>query len=258
MRLLRFTGFSLLEYLRSGRVAIEIIAALSVYAIFFRRTMESAYFFSVCGVFTPIITLYTMAAFISLGDRPQGYVLLSRGVGRAVYLLGLFLGAVVIVAGTYGLICLMVALTNRPTDLDVLTNRPTDLSLGSWFLGTLPTLLNIGLLAALMLMLSPLVFPTSWRLAVLGMIALAFSSNFIGGQVLETLSSPGRALLGALQALLGGPLVPAFYGFQLAVTRDYSTPTAIANLLAQASLLVSLLGLSVYAFARRDLIFASQ
>ncbi len=248
MRLLRFTGFSLLEYLRSGRVTIEIIAALSVYAIFFRRAMESAYFFSVCGIFTPIITLYTMAAFIGLGDRPQGYVLLSRGVGRAIYLLGLFLGAVVIVAGTYGLICLMVALTNRPTDL----------SLGGWFLGTLPTLLNIGLLAALMLMLSPLVFPTSWRLAVLGMIALAFSSNFIGGQVLGTLPSPGRALLGAIQALLGGPLVPAFYGFQLAVTRDYSTPTAIANLLAQASLLVSLLGLSVYAFARRDLIFASQ
>jgi hypothetical protein len=52
--------------------------------------------------------------------------------------------------------------------------------------------------------------------------------------------------------------VPAFYGFQLAVTRDYSSTTAIANLLAQTSLLISLLGLSLYAFTRRDLIFTNQ
>lgn len=248
MRLLRFTGFTLLEYLRSGRVAIEIIAALSLYAIFFRRPMNAEYFFSVCGVFTPALTLYTMAAFIGLGDRPQGYVVLSRGVGRATYLLGLFLGAVAIVAGIYGLLCIGVALLNRPPDLDM----------GGWVLGTMPLLLNIGLLAALMLMLSPLVLPTGWRLLVLGLIALAFSSNFLGGQLLEALPEAVRAVLRALQALLGGPLVPAFYGFQLAVTRDYSAATAIANLLAQASLLISLLGLSIYAFTRRDLIFSTQ
>lgn len=248
MRLLRFTGFTLLEYLRSGRVAAEILAALVVYAIFFRRPMNAEYFFSVTGVFTPVLTLYTMAAFIGLGDRPQGYVLLSHGVGRATFLLGIFKAAALVVAAAYGLLCLLVALTNRPADLDLV----------GWLLGTLPLLLNIGLLAALMLMLSPLVFPTSWRLLVLGLIAMAFSSNFIGGPLLEVLPQGVRALLGALQSLLGGPLVPAFYGFQLAVTRDYSTPTALANLLAQVSLLISLLGLSIYAFARRDLIFSSQ
>ena len=175
-------------------------------------------------------------------------MLLSRGVGRATFLLGIFLAACTIVAGAYGLLCLTVALLNRPIDLDLL----------GWLLGTLPLLLNIGLLAALMLMLSPLVFPTSWRLVVLGLIALAFSSNFIGGTLLQALPETLRSLLRALQALLGGPLVPAFYGFQLAVTRDYSTLTAYANLLAQASLLVSLLGLALYAFSRRDLIFSSQ
>lgn len=248
MRLLRFIGFTLLEYLRSGRVAIEIIAVLLTYAIFLRRPMDTEYFFSVTGVFTPVLTLYTMASLIGLGDRPQGYLLLARGLGRAAYLLGLFAAACAIVAGSYGLLCLIVAALNRPFDLD----------LAGWVLGTMPLLLNIGLLAALMLMLSPLVLPTNWRLFVLGLIAIAFSSNFIGGTVLEALPETVRALLRALQALLGGPLVPAFYGFQLAVTRDYSTPTAIANLLAQASLLVSLLGLAVYAFSRRDLIFSTQ
>lgn len=248
MRLLRFTGFTLLEYLRSGRVAIEIIAALATWFIFLRRPMNAEYFFSVLGVFTPALTLYTMAAFIGLGDRPQGYVLLSRGVGRMSYVLGLFLAACAVVAGAYGAICLAVAALNRPFDLD----------LWGWVLGTTPLLLNIGLLAALMLMLSPLVFPTGWRLFVLGLIALAFSSNFIGGTLLEAMPDAVRSLLRAAQAILGGPLVPAFYGFQLAVTRDYSTPTAYANLLAQASLLTSLLGLALYAFSRRDLIFSSQ
>lgn len=248
MRLLRFTGFTLLEYLRSGRVAIEIIAIMATWFIFLRRPMNAEYFFSVAGVFTPALTLYTMAAFIGLGDRPQGYVLLSRGVGRVTFVLGLFLAASAVVAGAYGVICLITAVLNPPIDL----------TLAGWALGTLPLLLNIGLLAALMLMLSPLVFPTGWRLFVLGLIALAFSSNFIGGTLLEAMHPAVRSLLRAAQALLGGPLVPAFYGFQLAVTRDYSTATAYANLLAQASLLVSLLGLAVYAFSRRDLIFSTQ
>ncbi|NWF81708.1 MAG: hypothetical protein HXY37_16950 [Chloroflexi bacterium] len=248
MRLLRFTGFTLLEYLRSGRIVIEIVALLAVFFIFLRRPMNAQYFFSVLGVFTPALTLYTMAAFIGLGDRPQGYVLLARGVGRGTFLLGLFFGACTIVAGAYGLLSLATAGLNRPVDL----------GFGDWLLGTLPLLLNISLLAALLLMLSPLVFPTGWRLVVLGLIALAFSSNFIGGTLLVALPDAVRSVLRALQALLGGPLVPAFYGFQLAVTRDYSTPTAIANILAQASLLVSLLGLSIYAFARRDLIFSNQ
>jgi ABC-type transport system involved in multi-copper enzyme maturation permease subunit len=251
MRTLRFTGFTLLEYIRSGRIALEVIATLVVYFIFLRRVglgMNAEYFFSVTGIYTPALTLYSTAAFIGIGDRPQGYVLLSRGVSRANYLLGIFLSALVVVAGSYGLLSIMAALFNRPPDLD----------LAGWLMGTLPLLLNIGLLSALMIMLSPLVFATGWRLFVLGLIALAFSSNFIGGTLLESIPESARTFLRAAQALLGGPLVPAFYGFQLAVTRDYTASTAVANLLAQASLLVSLLGLAIYSFSRRDLIFSHQ
>jgi ABC-type transport system involved in multi-copper enzyme maturation permease subunit len=251
MRTLRFTGFTLLEYVRSGRVALEIIATLVAYFVFLRRVglgMNAEYFFSVTGIYTPALTLYSTAAFIGIGDRPQGYVLLARGVSRATYLLGIFFSALVIVAGSYGLLSILSALFNRPPDLDF----------GGWLLGTLPLLLNIGLLSALMLMLSPLVFTTNWRLFVLGLIALAFSSNFIGGTLLESLPETARTLLRAAQAILGGPLVPAFYGFQLAVTRDYTAPTAVANLVAQGSLLISLLGLAIYSFSRRDLIFSHQ
>lgn len=248
MRLLRFTGFILLEYFRSGRIAVEIIAALAVYFLFLRRDMEPAHFFTVLGIFTLALTLYTTTVTIGLGDRPHGYVLLARGIGRRVYLLGLFLSAYAVVAGVYGLLSIAVAALNPVRRM----------SLGDWLLGALPLLLNIGLLAALLLLLSPLVLPAGWRLLVLGLIALAFSSNFITGVMLESMPGSLRALLRAGQTIVGGPLVPAFYGFQLAVTRDYGSPTALANLMAQASLLVSLLGLAMYALSRRDIVFSSQ
>lgn len=248
MRTARFIGFTLLDYIRSGRVAVEIIITLAVYFVFLRRPMDASYLFSVLGVFGPALTLYTASSFIGLADRPQGYVLLVRGVSRSAYLLGIFFATFTLVAGAYGMLCIAVALLNPPFDLD----------LTGWLLATLPLLLNIGLLTALMIMLSPLVFSTGWRLFVLALIAMAFSSNFIGGTVMEQLPEIVRMLLRAVQAILGGPLVPAFYGFQLSITRDYATPAAIANVLAQASLLASLLGLAIYSFSRRDLIFSSQ
>ncbi len=251
LRTLRFTGFTLLEYIRSARILVELIITVVVVYIFYRRVgegIDAAYFFTVAGAFGPILALYTTSAIIGLGDRPQGYVLLMRRLSRANYLLGLFLSAVVIVAGAYGLLSIAVAIINRPPDLD----------LGGWVGGTLPLLLNIGLLSALLLLLSPLVLPSSWRLFVLGLIAIAFSSRIISGTLLAAIPAAVQAVLSAAQAILGGPLVPAFYGYQIGVTRDYSDPTVFANLFAQLSLLIALLGLAIYAFSRRDVIFSSQ
>ncbi len=251
LRTLRFTGFTLLEYLRSARILLELIAAATFWYIFLRRSgqsIDAEYFFTVTGVFAPALTLYTMSAVIGLGDRPQGYVLLVRKLNRAQYLIGLFASALAIVSGVYGLVCLTSAFLNPPTNL----------TLAGWGLGTLPLLLNAALLSALLLMLSPLVFSPGWRLFVLGLIALAFSGSFISGPFLDSLPVTVIDVLRAVQAVLGAPLVPAFYGFQLSMTRDYSTIAAPVNLLAQLMLLISLLGLAIYAFSRRDLIFSAQ
>lgn len=248
-RTLRFTSFILLEYLRSARILVEIVSIPVFYFIFLRREeMNAEYFFAVTGVYTPLLTLYTMSVIIGLGDRPQSYMLLVRRLGRAGYLMGLFLATVAVVAATYGVICLMTGIINSPVDLDP----------RSWILGTLPLMLNVALLAALLLMLSPLVFPTGWRLFVLAMIALAFSGNILGGTFREQLATNFPALLnviGGIQAVLSWPLVPAFSGFALALSRDYSGSAPVV-LLSQISLLISLLGLSIYAFIRRDLIFS--
>jgi hypothetical protein len=246
----RFAWFTLLEYVRSWRVLIEVIAALATYFLFLRRgaePLDSDYFFTVAGVFVAVLVLYASSAVISLGDRPHSYLVLAQGLGRAEYLLGLFLSAFVLAAGSYMLLSALTVLLNRPIDLDFV----------QWLLGTVPLLLNVGILGGLLLMLSPLVFSAGWRLFVLALIALAFSSNFISGPIFESLFPWLQNLLRAVQSMLGGPLVPIFYGFQLAITRDYSNATAYANLLAQALLMLSLLGLAVYAFVRRDVIFSA-
>jgi hypothetical protein len=251
IRLLQFTGFTLLEYLRSGRILVEMIAAVAFFYIFLTRrsdrSIDAEQLFTLTGLFSLALTLYTMSALLGLGDRPQGYVLLVRQLGRGSYLLGFYLAALVVVSGIYGLECIGVALTNRPDDLD----------LSGWLLGTLPLLLNVAMLAALLLMLSSLVFSPGWRLTVLGLIALAFSGNLINGPLLRSLPQGVQSALTAVQTVLSWPLVPPFSGFALSVSREYGT-SGLVIVVAQASLVAALLGLALYAFSRRELIFTSH
>lgn len=250
VRTLRFAGFTLIEYVLSWRILTEIIAAVACYAVFLRggeMGIDASHFFLITGLFTLGLTMYTMSGMISLGDRPQGYLILTRRIGRAGYLLGLYLSALVVVTCIYLLL----------TILTYALSHFNDLSLTGWLLGTLPLLLNVGLLAALLMMLSPLVFSTGWRLLVLALIAVAFSSNFFGNAALDALSPTVRNLIYGLQALLSWPMVPAFSGFELARTRDY-TGSAPVILVAQSSLLVALIALSLYAFSRRELMLSAE
>lgn len=244
-RLVSFIGFTLMEYIWSGRIWVEFAVSAAFFAIFMRggdTGIDAEKFFSLAGIFTLGLTIYTVSAVVSLGDRPQGYIILARRIGRTGYLLGLYIAALLVLIGIYGLISLLTALIVRFTDL----------TLVGWLLGTLPLMLNIGLLSALILLLSPMVLPTGWRLLVLGLIALAFSDNFFGNATLNSLTPMVRMVLESIQTILGWMLVPAFSGFALTLSRDYSGSEPVI-LIAQSSLLIALLGLSIYAFSRREI-----
>lgn len=250
----RLAGFTLLEYLRSGRVLLEAAAIVACYVALLRPTgtpMSAGYLFTVLGIFSPLMAIITTSYMIGLGDRPQGYIVLAHNVSRGTYLTGFFVAAVTVALGMYGTLCLLAALTNRATDLD----------LAGWMLGTLPLVLNVGLAAALTLLLSPLVLGTGWRLFVLALVAIALSSNVIGGPVINQLTEINPLLVDGLQAIqtiLSGPLVPVFYGYQLSVSRNFTHLSAWSNLLAQCSLLLAFLGLARYAFNQRDLLFSAS
>jgi hypothetical protein len=242
LRTLQFCGFTLLEYGRSGRVLVELLATVAFFYIFFRRQatpLASEQFFTMSSLFTIALTLYACSSVLNLGDRPQGYVILSRRIGRTGYLLGFYLAVLVIVLGAYGLISVGCALYNRPAGL----------TLTQWVLGSLPLALNVALATSLLLLLSSLVLPAGWRLVVLGLLALAFSSNLLNNTFAQPLAEPIRTVLAA-------PLLPAFAGFELAVSRAYDTPLASVLLVAQLLMTLGLLFLAFYAFGRRELIFS--
>lgn len=247
-RLLTFIWFTLLEYGRSGRILVEFFAGTVFFYIFFVKhwtgRVDGEAFFTLTGIFLLALAIYTVSSMIHLGDRPHGYVILSRKIGRAGYLCGYYIAAYIIIVLLYLLISLAGWSFHYVKALDTI----------GWLIGSVPLLLNIGLFMALLLMLSPMVFSTGWRLFILGLIALAFSGNFLSGPAMQKLPETARILLASLQMILSLPLVPAFSGFALSVHHKFGSQ-AVVVIVAQLSLLVALLSMSLYAFSQRELVF---
>jgi len=238
-----FARLTLTEYARSGRILIELTLAIAFWGIFFQNPnvlLSMPQVFQLSGIFTLLLTLYTSSAMLSLGDRAQGYIVLTRPLGRRGYLLGLYSAAVFIVWLTFFLI---LALT-------VAINRPVDFTWRDLLLGSLPTMLNVALLAALMMLLSSLVLRNMPRLMLLAVLAIALYSN-------SWPQARGNRLIASLQSLFSWLLVPSMKGYQLAQTRVYGNGGA-AILLAQLAMTILLLSLALNAFARRDLILSNR
>lgn len=206
---------------------------------------DAGIFFSTVSLFTLGLTIYTGSSILALGDRPAGYVALARRLGRGPYLLGLYLAVLAVSWGVYGAICLLVAFTNPIRGLDVT----------GWALGTIPLLLNLALLAAFLTLLTPIVLPAPWRLAVLALVALAFSGSLIGGAALSSLPESVATALDVMRTILSTPLLPAFTGFAISVSRDYSGASAVVPV-AQLFLVIGLLAFAVYSFAKREIVFS--
>jgi hypothetical protein len=243
---LAFAHFTLREYFRSGRVLVELAALAGVIGIIFwprgAGGLDSGHFFSLAGLFVLALTLYTTYTLVGLGSRPQGYIVLARRLGRSGYLAGLYLASLAIVLAVYLLLSLLVVLIHR------VLNPPVSLSVGGWLLGSVPLCLNMALVAAFVLLLTPLVMNNLARLVILALLVSALSGD---PDALGKL--PLGTVLQGLLALIRLPLTPLMSGFVLAVGQDYGG-VAVEILLAQVILTASLLVLAFGAFDRRELI----
>lgn len=240
-RIWAFTRFTFTEYVRSGRIVIEIVASVLFWALFLRQfpvTLDQ--FFSLTGIFTLLMTLYTTASLMSLGERAQGYTILTRPLGRSGYLLSLYFVAVAVVA----LMFLLITILTR------ITAPPLDFARNEWLKGALPLLLNVGLLGSLMVLLSGVVLTNMLRLLLLAVLAIALYSQ-------AWHLSPIFPVIQPLQSIFSWPIYPAMAGFKLATTRDFGNG-AIYVPLAQLALTVLLLSLALSSFKRRDIILRSQ
>src|SRR6266545_1909664 len=152
-RMLTLCRFTLREYIRSGRVIVELVAMPVVAWLFFWpngavKGLDPVWFFSMASIFFVILAAYTMFAVVRLGGRPQAYVIVSRELGRRGYLIGLYSAAFVIIFVVYLLFSILIAI--------IWSTRPHTLSLGGWLAGSLPLLLNAVMIAALVLLITPL------------------------------------------------------------------------------------------------------
>ena len=242
-RIVAFTRLMLTEYVRSGRVLIELTLAIAFWGLFFqnpRGEVSLNQVFQLSAIFTLLLTLYTCSSMLSLADRPQSYVVLARPLARRGYLLGIYVSSVLVVAVAYFVVLLLTLVINRPGDLTV-----RDVVLGS-----VPTLLNIGLLSALMILISSMVLKNTPRLLLLAALAVALYSN-------SWAQARANPVISALQSIFSLLLVPSMKGYQLAQTRVYTTgDTAI--LLAQVAMTALILSLATLAFSRRDLILSGR
>jgi hypothetical protein len=243
-----FVRFTLREYVRSGRILIEILAAIIVAWTFFWpngavKGLDPFWFFSMAGVFFLFLPAYTTIAITRLGNRPQGYIVFSRNLGRHGYLIGLYITVGVVMLIIYLLFNLIVQL--------VWSTRPHTLTVGGWVLGTIPLLLNSAIISAFCTLITPLVLPSKTRLLIMGLVVLASGVN-----ILASIHLFGDALLRPVQAILDLPLLPALRGFELAARRDYSI-AALVVLLGQGLLALALMSCALLAFTRRELILKS-
>lgn len=251
-----WTRFTLSEYVRSGRIMIELVATIAFIWLFLRKPSNAVsanpfnadHFFNLVAIFTLLTTVYTSTVIAGLGQRAQGYVVLARSLGRRGYLYGLFFVPVIINTLIFLALSVIVTLINRPMP---------GWNLLIWGAGALPLVLDIALVAAIVLLLSGLVLSPGWRLVVLGIVALALlgNTNFFDQKTGTTPPGGFGRILEAMQTLLGIPLTPIMAGFELSARRLYSAQSA-AVILGQVALLVAVLAFAVFAFERRDVILS--
>ncbi len=243
-RIWTFIRFTLTEYIGSGRILVELVATVAFWTLFFRdrglTPTTTEQFFSLSGLFTLLLTLYSAASLMGLGERPQNYLVLTRPLGRTGYLLGLYLTIVIVIWLMFGLLA----------GLTLVFNRPLDFAWIELLKGAVPLLFNVALLASLMLLLSSLVLSNSLRLLILALLAIALYSQ-------AWHLWPFFRFIEPIQSLLGWLIYPPLRGFQIAVTRDFSGSNIFVHI-AQFILTLLLLLLALVAFRQRDVILRDQ
>ncbi len=239
---LALMGATIAEYLRSLRWLVEFGLAALAYVLYFRQPgLDAQGFTTGLHLFGGICVAVAAQGIYAMADREQGMLLLTRRIGRSGYLLAHLLTVVIIAIAGCGLLSAAVALTAPVAGL----------TLADWGFAVLPLVLNIVLLAAMVLLLTPLVLAPGWRLLILLAAMLAFSGTLIGGQTLAALPAPLVLLLDVLRTIFAVPLLPFFSGYEIGVTGDRANAPVL--LATQSLMALGLVALVLTIFARRDL-----
>lgn len=233
------------EYLRSGRILVEIIGiAVAVWLFLWPngaiKALDPVLFFGISSVIMFFLAAYSSFAISRAGRHPAAYLLLSRQPGRHGYLLGLFAAISIIILIAYTELCLLVML--------IWFFHSGTISLQSWLFGSVPLLVNTLIVATFVLLITPLVMSNRPRLIMLALLVIMVSRE-------ADLFGPGTqtSSLAPLLSLMRAPLLPVVGGVALA-TQQTSAEGAWLLIASQLGLCAMILIGAVWAFMRRELI----
>ncbi|TAK35484.1 MAG: hypothetical protein EPO21_05840 [Chloroflexota bacterium] len=245
MKTFYFTYFTLLDYVRSGNILIEIVLTAVFFAIFRVAALSLSLFLSLGSVYLLGLAVLTTGRLMARAKKTTAYPLIARPLGRGGYLIGNLLASWMVILSMYLLLILMGSLL-----------APFVLPEGGFTTIAIVVALPIVLTAyaaCVAAPMAPLVPGAKWfRFALLLLFSMAFGNEIITeGARRAGLEIPASILAGPFLTL-AWPIIAGvkFLANEVPDPNVLAIPLAIMTATACVLVLVSLV-----LFLKRDLDF---
>lgn len=239
------TLFLLDDYRRSWKFLVELAGLVIVIWVFFwprsTRGLEGEQFFTITGIFLLVQSAYTCGVFAMSGRNPRALLFLTRKVGKDGFMASLFAASLAMSTTVFAILTTCVFLLNWVMGQQILMTP------GGWVRGTLPLALNVAMIQAFVLLVSPSVLPAWPRIAILGFLAVTATPD-----LRHVASQPAlEVLMNVLYGLGALLLTPLLSGLSLSISMRYGDGS-LSILLWQGIDAALLLGTALAIFSRRE------
>ncbi len=241
---LTIARFTLLSYMRSAWILVDIVLVWLLYAIFFFEFGgNTAYFFGTSGQGLGAVTILGTVIMAQRAFNARLYLPLSRITSRGAYIRGVVIAAAVLRVPLLLLLLVLAAAYHQfiPPACTGFMGCIIGANAGNIIVGSIGLLANCIVIAALVIAFSP---PIATRLARIGLLAWLAA-------VLYSNSSPGA--LAQVLDIARLPLIPLQICYGMGATGTIGWSGLVA-LLFMAGYMVGLTALAQFWMRRRDLI----
>jgi len=196
------------EYLQSQRILIEWGSAIAVPFLLIRDSTNAHTMMATWSLYTILLALYTTSVLADIAEQPFQIQRLLAVQSRRTYISAYLIAAIIIVMSSYVIMMTLsffVAPLAHPSPMVLVVSIPC-------------MCLLISVVAALMLMLTPLVASTQQRIVVLLIITIPLSWNIIGPAVLRVIGPNYTSLMAGVTTLWGILLWPTLHLYTTTIT----------------------------------------
>jgi hypothetical protein len=240
---LTIARFTLLSYVRSAWILVDIVLVWLLYAIFFFEFGgNAAYFFGTSGQGLGAVTILGTVIMAQRAFNARLYLPLSRITSRGAYIRGVVIAATVLRIPLFLMLLALAASYHQfIPPCSGFMGCIVGANAANLAAGSIGLLANCIVIAALIVAFSP---PVATRLARIGLLAWLAA-------VLYSNTSPGP--IGQILSITRIPLIPLQLCYNMGATGAIDWP-GLAGLLFVAGYVVGLTALAQFWMRKRDLV----